>query len=379
MITKTNNRTRLSMSGTTYDFDFRIDAESELEVYGIDSDGVATELTTGFTVSFSAIDEEGTVTFDAEPTGYTEILMLRAKPYTQTTDIPIRGGFSEEDIEGALDSIVIQIQQLKELIDSAVKQDPTAVAVDVVLPAPEDGKVLTWDGTSGAMKNSVESLADIEAAVGDLDQAVADAQAAQTAAEIAQTAAEAAAGSMTLASQVEAEAATDNTKYMSALRVKQLAAVVANLPVKDEDNMASNSASHVPTQQSTKAYADSLSTKFKIGAFTRVMDTATGDVAYTGVGFTPKAIVALGKCDPDSIATICASISQGLDSYLVATYTATGVKATQGAYFLSFVEGVSLSQVAVLKSLDADGFTLTWTRTGSTSGNTAYGYYLAIG
>jgi len=31
---------------------------------------------------------------------------------------------------------------------------------------------------------------------------------------------------------------------------------IANIPSKDEDNMASDSASHVPTQQSTKAYVD---------------------------------------------------------------------------------------------------------------------------
>jgi hypothetical protein len=185
MITKTNNRTRLSVSGVEYDFDFRIDATTELEVYGIDADGDATELTTGFTVSFSAEDEEGTVTFDAEPSTYSEILMLRNRPYTQDTDIPIRGGFSEEDIEGALDAIVIEIQQLKELVDSAVKQDSTAVQLDIVLPTPEDGLALAWDGTDGTMRNLPVDTAG-------LANAQAAAEAAQAAAEAAQAAAEAA-------------------------------------------------------------------------------------------------------------------------------------------------------------------------------------------
>jgi hypothetical protein len=154
MITKTNNRTLLSMSGTTYDFDFRIDDTSELEVYGIDSDGVVTELTTGFTVAFSAADEEGTVTFDAEPTTYTQILMLRNRPYTQDVDIPIRGAFSEEDIERALDAIVILVQQIKEQTDRSIKiEDAAPAGVDIVLPTPVADKALAWDGITGTLKN----------------------------------------------------------------------------------------------------------------------------------------------------------------------------------------------------------------------------------
>lgn len=203
MITKTANRTRLAMSGTTYDFDFRIDAATDLEVYGIVDNGdgteTSTEITTGFSVTFSSADEEGTVTFDAEPTTYDYILMLRNREYTQDTDIPIRGGFSEEDIENALDRIVIQIQQLKELSDYAVKQSSTAVAVDIVFPQPKDGKAILWNGTSGALKNS-------ETDVDDIDAAVTAAEAAQTAAEAAQTAAEAAQGAAE-AAQAGAEAA----------------------------------------------------------------------------------------------------------------------------------------------------------------------------
>ncbi|NLG05968.1 MAG: hypothetical protein GX567_19395 [Clostridia bacterium] len=197
MITKTDNRTRLAMSGTTYDFDFRIDAETELEVYGIVDNGdgteTATKLTTGFSMSFDTADEEGTVTFDAEPTDYDYILMLRNKPYEQAVDVPIRGGFSEADIERALDALCIQIQQLKEITDYCVKLDLTKEQLDIVLPTPEDGHALVWDGTDGTMANSKESLADIEAAVEDLDQAVTAAQAAQAAAELAQAAAEEAA------------------------------------------------------------------------------------------------------------------------------------------------------------------------------------------
>jgi len=221
MITKTKNRTRLAMSGVTYDFDFRIDAETELEVYGIDSDDVATELTTGFSIAFSAEDEEGTVTFDAEPTDYDYILMLRAKEYTQPTDIPIRGGFSEEDIEQALDNIVMQVQQLKEITDYCVKLSSTAEPLTITLPAPVDGKALLWDGVTGALKNSETDVDDIATAVTAAEAAQTAAEAAQTAAELAETNAEAAAENFEFASKAEAEAGTNETKSMNPLRTAQ--------------------------------------------------------------------------------------------------------------------------------------------------------------
>lgn len=229
MITKTNNRTLLAMSGVTYDFDFRIDDAAELEVYGITAGGVATQLTTGFTAAFSAADEEGTVTFDAEPSTYAEILMLRNRPYTQTTDIPIRGGFSEEDIEKALDQIVIQIQQLKELIDYCVKLDATSEQLDITLPAPVDGKALLWDGVTGALANSTINIEEFETEAAAAIQAAIDAGTAQTAAEAAQSAAEAAAAAIPdKATQAQAEAGLIDTAYMTPLKTAQAIAALAS-------------------------------------------------------------------------------------------------------------------------------------------------------
>jgi hypothetical protein len=227
MITKTTNRTRTAVSGVTYDFDFRIDSASDLEVYGIDSDGVATEITTGFSVAFDPDAETGTVTFDSEPSTYDEILRLRSKPYTQGTDVPIREGFSEEDIEGALDSLEMQIQQLKEITDYCVKQDLTNVLVNIVFPAPEDGKAIVWDGTSGEMANKeIPTQAEIDS----VDAAVIAANAAKDAAVIAQAAAELAAENFEFASKAEAEAGVNTTKSMNPLRVAEAIAALTPDP-----------------------------------------------------------------------------------------------------------------------------------------------------
>ena len=49
---------------------------------------------------------------------------------------------------------------------------------------------------------------------------------------------------------------------------------IANFATKDEDDMASNSASHVPTQQSVKAYVDSVASGLDVKKSCRVATTA---------------------------------------------------------------------------------------------------------
>lgn len=193
MITNTTNRTLLAMSGTVYDFEFRIDDDSELLVYGITAAGVSTLLTTGFTISFDSENEEGTVTFSVEPTTYAEILMLRSKAYTQNTDIPIRAGFSEEDLENALDHIVMLVQQLKEVTDYCVQFDLTSETTGVTLPTPEAGKPIVGNATSDGFENADFDLTSLEDDVAGVAAAVIAAAASASAASSSASAASASA------------------------------------------------------------------------------------------------------------------------------------------------------------------------------------------
>lgn len=127
-------------------------------------------------------------------------------------------------------------------------------------------------------------------------------------------------------------------------------------------------------------YADA---RFKVGTFTRDMTAESGDVAYTGVGFVPKAIIAFGGKD---------SFAQGIGSYIGITtgattnsaclvnmlYDGAGKMTPYGSLFLRFSESGTQYQQAVLKTFDADGFTLTWTKSGTTSANTMTAYYIAL-
>lgn len=105
----------------------------------------------------------------------------------------------------------------------------------------------------------------------------------------------------------------------------------------------------------------------KVISATRDM-TAAGaptDVAYTGVGFKPtsiQAIAIVGGLKMPSIgfadsAKINSHLQQDptdvwyIDDFLVWIYSSAGA-----------------SQKAIVKSYDADGFTLTWTKTGSPTG-----------
>jgi hypothetical protein len=119
-----------------------------------------------------------------------------------------------------------------------------------------------------------------------------------------------------------------------------------------------------------KALADAdVNTRLrsKVISFTRDLSAAAGDVAYEGVGFQPTAIIMFGaKGDTCSWSIGFADSSateKGLHNRLANTiYVGT-------AFSLAIGDLASNAyQSAVVKNYDADGFTLTWAKTGSPTG-----------
>lgn len=95
--------------------------------------------------------------------------------------------------------------------------------------------------------------------------------------------------------------------------------------------------------------------------------TAAGaptDVAYTGVGFKPSLIIMYGGIDNTSIFSI------GTSSGLIADNRANtpGTYHVLNNYICQFWTGATDRQYAVIKTYDADGFTLTWTKANSPTG-----------
>lgn len=114
---------------------------------------------------------------------------------------------------------------------------------------------------------------------------------------------------------------------------------------------------------------------FKVGAFTRDVSAASGNVATTGVGFLPKVLVIMGVINAAPQMSI--GFYDGTAHGCIAMYTNDAW--TYTASYITFCQfgSGSSEQKASVASLDADGFTLTWTKTGTPTGTFAM-YYLAF-
>ena len=102
--------------------------------------------------------------------------------------------------------------------------------------------------------------------------------------------------------------------------------------------------------------------------FTRDIALTGGDVAYTGMGFKPSSLIAIaavynsvcacwGFCNPSKS-------SNGLGTNNAANPTQYG---PSSGTFIIIGQGAAFGS-AIVKSFDADGFTLTWAKTNSPSG-----------
>lgn len=100
---------------------------------------------------------------------------------------------------------------------------------------------------------------------------------------------------------------------------------------------------------------------------TRNMTAASGDVSYTGYGFLPRALIIFSARNANLEAAwgVC---DVGLRESCIYLSYAPG-RFGLGSYILHIITGATPDyQRAIVKSLDTDGFTLTWTKAGTPSG-----------
>ena len=131
--------------------------------------------------------------------------------------------------------------------------------------------------------------------------------------------------------------------------------------------------SNAQTQISAKGDMSYANTRFTVITATRDFATATGNVAYTGAGFAPKAVMIFAVGETFTAATW--GMSDGTTSSGIADYSVAGTGAnlwtSSGGNWVNLQKAAGEGQGATLASLDADGCTLAWTKTGSPTG-TAY-------
>lgn len=228
-------------STADYDYDFliRVDSDILATVRHPTSDVETTlVLTTDYTVSGEGVKTGGQITLVddgqawIDDNGYLAtgwVLSIRRKrPLTQETDIRNQGDFFPETHEDQFDNCLMIDQQQQEEIDKSIKFPETVDKddFDPTLPADLVGSagaiIIVNDDGDGFVKGPTAD--EIQGAQAASEAAIAAKDAAEKAqglAEDAQAAAEKAAATVTPASQAEAEAWTDNTKYMTSLRVSQ--------------------------------------------------------------------------------------------------------------------------------------------------------------
>ncbi len=118
-----------------------------------------------------------------------------------------------------------------------------------------------------------------------------------------------------------------------------------------------------------------LGTKnIKFSAFTRDLTAASGSVAYTGAGFTPRTALVLG-CLSGSAGRFTMG---GTDAVAIqfAFYDSNQTTAASWTYTngnLIFVDaGGGNNQSATISSFDSDGMTLAWTKAGTPTGTASF-------
>jgi hypothetical protein len=350
----------------TLDFTFRalVDSPEDIKVLKtLISTGVDTELTytTEYTVSIAADGVGGTVTVSPTvSTLYTQTV-YRATTNKQESDYDDYNQFPANTLENDLDKRTLISQETDETLDRTIRL-PISSSADATMPAPVADTYLGWNAAGDGLENKV--LPDPSVLV--------------------------------KASQSVAEAGTNDTDYMTALQVKnevQKSGAVA-IPVANvtgaQATLTKASASQAEAGSDDATYMTPSKTSIAItalapvlkvkssGSLSRDLSAAGGDVSYTGVGFTPKSLILF--CGVDGASNHSTGIQGAVADNPVVILYASGVGSILNDRLArgTAAAGGSNYQDAVLKSYDADGFTLTWTKTGSPTGSATIGY-LAIG
>lgn len=114
---------------------------------------------------------------------------------------------------------------------------------------------------------------------------------------------------------------------------------------------------------------------FNVSTLTRAMDGASADVSYTGVGFKPGLLLFSGAVNSGAIISYFGA-AHGAVMGMVAGWP-PGNFTINSSYCILLAESTTKYQTAIIKTFDADGFTLTWARTGETAAGTAKILYVA--
>jgi hypothetical protein len=105
----------------------------------------------------------------------------------------------------------------------------------------------------------------------------------------------------------------------------------------------------------------------KVVQFSRDMTTATGTQSVTGVGFRPSAVIGHNVVDPSN------KQGWGMDDATLSAGTntrdAVGADTWEASNFIHVQFGGGVTYDGTIQSFDADGFTVSWTKAGASTGS----------
>jgi hypothetical protein len=137
----------------------------------------------------------------------------------------------------------------------------------------------------------------------------------------------------------------------------------------DDLNLAGQAAEDFAVYNGTSWVAQGGTELVKVIEISRVMTVATGQVAYTGVGFKSKHLTFNGVIS-GAVRSRSLGMTDGSSDYCIYHNDASTTD-NETTALARLYTGVTTYQAASFVSFDADGFTIDWTKVGSPTG-TAY-------
>lgn len=151
---------------TAFTFDFKYFEDEDLIVKTITPAGVETliALDTDYTISSDDKNAGGTVNLVVAPATGT-ILIKRQLPLEQGANFRPVSGFPEQVITDALDRGMMVDQDLQEQIKRSLLAQEGSSVTDLTIPNPVAGKAIVWKDDLTGLRNSTQSVDDIDTAV----------------------------------------------------------------------------------------------------------------------------------------------------------------------------------------------------------------------
>lgn len=298
----TDNRDNIANANgvtTVFPFTFFAYSSGVVKVYTIDGDDAPVDVTASCTIAVNASYIGGSVTFASAPASGLKVLIRREVPYTQETEFANITRYKEVAIEEALNTIVMQVQQVKEETDRAVKVPSSDADVAGELPsiATRANKAFIFDDDG----NPTASTEDFET------------QAANAAASAA--AAAASASSAATQASNSATSASNSASSASAASTSATAAASSAAAASASQSAAASSASAAATSQTAAASSAATATTQASNASTSATAAASSATSAAGSATTATTQATNAASSATSAAASATSAAASYDSF----------------------------------------------------------------